>query len=229
MEDYKNMVIEDEKGTTLPDQNDDSDTFAWLDQDYNNGEDNADISSALSEATFDIPIPSDINEVIKEIENGKFLMGVSVLYGNETLSERSYEDIVAKISYQYGVVRLDFSGKDMDLQALYQQLEIYAAAAEKHSQDPVAPGEEPKIVTCALMILPDKYMSTISFEVGMPQFWAFTSDRIGEPADMLRIIAPSDFVAVYETGITASDVRHEVEEFIAEEENNSTQNTYFYD
>lgn len=177
--------------------------FAWLDDDY-------DENAGAEEAFPGIPKPASGEEVLSEIEAGEFSVGIIVNVGNDTISEKSYSDVTVKFRKQNSLFQTDFHGSDANLQSIWQQLEIYGNALEKYT----GTADSETAVTCAIIFIPSKYMSTITFEVDMPLIWAVSASKIGYPADSIRVVAPTDFIGVYETGF---DAEHEMQS-VAEEE-----------
>ena len=181
--------------------------FAWLDEDYDGGESG---ESVFDDVPIGIPKPTSGEEVLSEIEMGNFSAGIIVNVGDEAISEKAYTDITVDFRKQNDLFQVDFHGSDVDLQSIWQQLEMYGKALETYTST----ADSTTVVTCAIIFIPSKYLSTVTFEVDMPLIWAISATKIGYPADTIRLVAPTDYIGVYETGF---DAEHEIQN-IAEDE-----------
>lgn len=182
MEDTK-QYTEDEQARTSG--------FSWLDEDF--------AENDPDDIPEEIPKPQSAEEVLSEIEAGRFAVGIMVNVNDESISEKTYTEVQADFQKQNTYFQVEFHGSDADLSSIWQQLESYGNALGKYT------GKEDSktMVTCSLIFIPSKYASTVVFEVDMPVFWAIAASRIGDPADAIRLAAPTELIGVYETDFDA--------------------------
>lgn len=174
------------------DQSEDKSGFTWLDEDFDGeGDDFGDMSS-------DIPKPQSADEVLKEIEEGRFAVGILLNTSgtDDYESEKVYTNVEASFRQQGSFFQVEFHGSDADLNSIWQQLESYGNAANNNK-------DESNLALCSILFIPTKYVSTVIFEVDGPIFWALTANKIGNPANCIRLVAPAELIGVYETGFDA--------------------------
>lgn len=176
-------------------QNEEKSGFMWLDEGFDS------VGDEPFDMFGDIPKPQSADEVLQEIEEGRFSVGILLNTSgaeDDYESEKVYSDVQASFRKQGAFFQVEFRGSDADLNSIWQQLESYGNAANKST-------DESNLALCSILFIPSKYVSTVVFEVDAPVFWALSANRIGNPANCIRLVAPADFIGVYETGFDAKE------------------------
>lgn len=200
-----NVQFNDKLEEQETDQNESKSGFMWLDEEYDSAE--GDTGDMFGE----IPKPQSAEEVLREIEEGRFAVGILLNTSgtDDYESEKVYTNVQASFRRQGEFFQVEFRGSDADLNAIWQQLEIYGDAANK-----AADGSS--LALCSILFIPSKYVSTVIFEVDGPVFWALSASKIGSPANCIRLVAPTELIGVYETDF---DAKEEVQDIAIEKAN----------
>lgn len=119
--------------------------------------------------------------------------------GNNVILERQFDSLKPTLTIRNKYIQLDFVGPHSQLHDLNGIIKSY----DKRSTNAVK--EDDDVPSMAFEIYLEKYKARYKVLLMHPIFWGLVADEPDERANTIRLIFDSEYVGVFDTGMTNFD------------------------